>query len=355
MFDTKYTEFLNEGTGMISQRKLRDAMHDIIVELGPKETIDIEELANRLMSEHKITISPFFLDKFLDSFIKVKRGDRTAHTFFTKGDTRWLGVRDIKGTKEIRNNLLYQKPILAKHKKRLFAEEERKRLDDAYKAGMKDLSFSEDVIKKSLILQKPEDSAEFMKNIYSDIIINKYYDNTYDNCWKLMMLIGKQNKLDRRRGWFKLAPQSVKDEYFKGEEGHRRINYDLTKPPKETKKVTKPVNPKRDLELPPETQENLNIVDGYLKKYNNWGGFINDTSLRNVVEMIDSLTVKPTVSGTDVKFEEFLAKLDQLNLILTKYYRVDRRDVIMFYRNIGLAGYLREWETMKSRPKINDF
>jgi hypothetical protein len=354
MLDIKYTEFLNEDMAAISSRKLRDAMHDIIVDLEPKETIDVEELSNTLMADHKITISPFFLDKFLDDFLRVKRGDRRAKTFFTRADTRWLGVRDVKGTKEIRNNLNHLKPALTKHKRRLFELEDKKRLDDAYKAGMKDLSFSEDVIKKSLILQKPEDSADIMKIIYSDVIFNKKYENTYDNCWKLMMLIGRGNKLDRVRHWFKLAPQSVKDEYMKGEEGHRRINYDLTRPPATAKTAAKKINPNRDLDIPPETKANLEKVDTYLNKYKSWGAFIKDTTLRQLIGLIDELEAR-TSTDTDIQLNQFLAKIDQLNLILIKFYRVERRDIIMFYRNIGLAGYLREWETMHKRPKINDF
>ncbi len=356
MLELNYNDFLNEDMAMISSRKLRDAMHDVIVSLEPKETIDVEEMSNVLMSDFKITISPSFLDKFLDDFMKRwKRGDQKARTFFKKEDTRWLGVRDIKGTKEMRNNLHYLKPNLTKHKRQLFVNEEKKRLDDAYKAGMKDLSFSEEVIKQSLILQKPEDSADIMKLIYSDVIFQKKYDNTYDNCWKLMMLIGKQNKLDRPKGWFKLAPESVKTEFYAGEEGHRRINYDLTRPPKPS---VKKVNPKREVDdVPPETKENLNIVDSYLNKYKSWSSFIKDTSLRSLVGIVDSLQAKTSVDK-DVEFNEFLAKIDQLNLILVKYYHVERRDVIMFYRNIGLAGYLKEWESLSGtgqRPKINDF
>lgn len=344
MLELKYADFLNEDMAIISRQKLRDAMHDIIVDLGPKQKIDVEELSKVLMSDYKITISPFFLDKFLDDFLKVKRGDRKAKTFFTKADTRWLGVRDVAGTKEMRNNLLYLKPSLSKHKRRLFAEEDKRKLDDAYASGMKDLSFSEDVIKKSLVLQRPEDGADIMKLIYSDVVINKKYENTYDNCWKLMMLIGKNNKLDRVRGWFKLAPESVRDEYNNGEQGHKKINYELTKPPAPKKPAVK-----KESESP-NTTENLNIVDKYLNKYKSWSSFISDTTLRDLIDLIASLHSKK-----DEEFGEFLRKIDEMNLILIRYYHVDKKDVIMFYRNIGLANFLREWEKGGIRPKINTF
>lgn len=228
--DLRYTEFLNEDMAAISIRKLRDAMHDVIVALKPEETLDVEELSKTLMDEFKITISPFFLDKFLDDFLRVKRGDKKARTFFTRSDARWLGVREIKGSKQLRNNLPHIKPSLAKHRRNLILAEADKKLDDAYKSGMKDLSFSEDVIKSSLVLQKPVDSERIMKSIYSEVVVNNKYDNTYDNCWKLMMLMSKSWNLDRIRGWFKLAPQSVRDEFYGAPEGKRKINYELTKP-----------------------------------------------------------------------------------------------------------------------------
>ena len=42
-------------------------------------------------------------------------------------------------------------------------------------------------------------------------------------------------------------------------------------------------------------------------------------------------------------------KIDEINLIFIKYYHVDKKDVITFYRNIGLAGYLKT--KIKALPK----
>jgi hypothetical protein len=356
MLDIKYTEFLNEEMGAISVMKLRDAMHDIIVALGPKDIMDVEEMAAQLQSEYKITISPFFLDKFLDDFLKVKRGDKKAKTFFNRGDMRWLGVRDVNGTKQMRNNLLHLSPNLAKHKRNLFKEEDKKKLDDAYKAGMPDLNFKEDVIKQSLILQKPSDSEEMMKIIYTDVIINKKYENTYDNCWKLMMLIAKNNKFDTIRGYFKLAPQAVRDEYYNPPIGQpKKINYELTRPPKEAKKkeTKKPVsNPIKKQEISPKTTLNVEVVDKHLEKYNRWDEFISDTNFRKLIELIDALKSE---THQDNSFDEFLDKTEQLKFILIKFYGVNTKDVILFFKNMGMAGFLREWQSTKKRPKINDF
>jgi len=359
MIDTTYSEFVNEEMSAISNKKLRDAMHDIIVELGPKETIDVEEMSDQLMAEYKITISPFFLDKFLEDFLRVKKGDKKARTFFTRGDLRWLGVRDIKGTKEMRNNLLYQKPSLTRHKRKLFVEDEKRKLDDAYASGMKDLNFSEDKIKLSLMLQRPEDSKEIMKNIYSDVVIDKKYENSYDNCWKLMMLIGRRNNLDRIRGYFQYAPQSIKDEFYKT----GKWSYDL-KPPKKEKEKEKKEEPNKEPEkqdksigaiadddMSPTTKENLALLDEAMKKYSSWEEFVADTKMKKLISIIDSLKIETPKTGMD----EFLSKLDQLNFILMKFFRVDRKQIITFYKGAGLAGFLREWEAMQKRPIINDF
>jgi len=346
VFNDTYIEFINEEMAAISTRKLRDAMHDVLVELEPKETLDVEELSDILMRDYKITISPLFLDNMLDNYIKVKRGDKKTKTLFLKSDIRWLGVRDVKGSKELRNNLHFQKASLGKHKRRLYAEEEKQRLEDVYNAGMKDLDFSEDVIKKSLVLQKPTDSKEIMKLIYNDVIFRKLYDNTYDNCWKLAMLIGKNNKLDRIRGWFKLAPQKVKKEYYNGREGERKINYELTRPKKKAA-------PKKSDEINPTTEKNLKIVDEHLEKYSSWEEFKNNTNMENVIKLIDSMKTKSNIEQRSI--QQFVSKIDQLNLILIRFYQVDKIDIIYFYKNIGLANFMKRWQMTLRRPKINDF
>lgn len=326
-------------------------MHDIIVGLPEKDSIDIEEMCEVLMNDYKITISPFFLDKFLDDFINVRRGIKGSKTFFDPKDIRWLGIRDVKGAKEMRNNLYHLKPALTKHKRKRFIDDEKQRIEDIYKTGMKELNFTEDVIKKSLILQKAEDSKELMKLIYIDVIVNKKYENTYDNCWKLMMLLGKNNNLDRLKGWFKLAPQSVKDEFYAGEEGHRKINYDLTKPARQPVKKT---NPKRDTSTSPETEDNLKIVDSYLDIYQSWRHLVRGVRLPKLIQMLDDIVAKPA-TDQDNKLNVFVSKIDQLTLILTKFYHVDRRDVIQFYTNVGLAPFIKKWQTTGERPKINEF
>ena len=345
MLEFNYTDFLNEEMSVISTRKLRDAMHDIVMELGPKDTLDVEAMCNILMADYKITISPYFLDKFLDEYMRKKRGEENVKTFFQKSDTKWLRVKEVNGAKVISNNFPYRPPILAKHRKNLILAAAEQRLEDAYKTGMPELNFKEDVIKQTFVLQKPTDSKEMMKSIYNDIIVNNKYENTYDNCWKLMMLMGNYYKLDRIRGYFRLAPQSVKDEYNRGPEGHKKINYELTKPKKKKENV------RRDLHDPPDVKRNLSIVDKHLDKYKRWEEFVADTKLIDWINLIDKLETKYVVDSQEL--DGFLYKMEQLKYILIRYYLVDTKDVLLFYKSVGLVSFIRDWDSSKERPKID--
>jgi hypothetical protein len=354
-----YTNFevLNEEMSAMATNRLRDAIHDVIVELKRKETLEIEELSKKLADEYSITISPFFLDKFLDDFMKAKRGIKTK-TIFSKSDARWLGVRDNKGAKEVRNNLLYLRPNLAKYKRKLFSEEEAQKLENAYKDGMKELNFKEDVIKNSYVLQTPGDSKEMIKSIYSDIVIDKKYYNTYDNCWKLMMLMGKRDELDRKRGWFRFAPPSIKDDYkTKG-----RFNYELQAVAKEPIKKKKPENkPDTETKVEPKaeqpvlssklaTEENLAYLDKNYK-YNDWKEFRSSVGLSALIKLIDGLKTNKDVKGYDL----FLDKTTELTYILRKYYLVDKADIHKYYIQLGLNIFITRWQKSGQRPKINDF
>jgi len=350
-----YTKFevLNEEMSEMATKRLRDGIHDIIVDLKRKETLEIEELSKKLSDEFSITISPFFLDKFLDDFMKAKRGIKTK-TIFARSDARWLGVRDNKGTKEVRNNLLYLRPNLAKYKRKLFSEEEAQKLENAYKDGMKELNFKEDVIKQTLVLQTPGDSKEMMKSIYSDVIIDKKYYNTYDNCWKLMMLIGKSQDLDRKRGWFRFAPPSIKDDYkTKG-----RFNYELQVVPKETttkkkKPETVPVTKPTPAVAPSTksiTEENLAYLDKNYR-YNSWREFRADVGLTKLITIIDGLKTAKSVTGYDL----FLDKTAELTYILKKFYLVQKEDIHKYYIDLGLNIFVTRWQKSGVRPKINDF
>lgn len=345
-----YYEFINEEMSALANRRLRDAIHDIVVELKPKEIIDVEELSDTLSSNFRINISPFFLDKFLDDFMRSKKGGK-VDTFFTRGDAKWLGIRDNKGKKELRNNLLYLKPSLSKHKRRLFQEEEEQKLENAYKEGMKELDFTEDIIKKTLILQHPDDSKEMMKSIYSDVIKDKRYHNTYENCWKLMMQIGKYQNLDRIRGYWRYAPESIKKEFASS----KRLNLEPTKI--ENKKTNKPsTNSSTDSKveqsskIPINTEENMKYLE-YKIKSKKWSEFINVVGLTKLIDIIEGLKI--TSKHND--FLDFRLKTDELMFILTKFYRVNRIDVINYFKKVKLDKYFLDWEDNNRRPKINDF
>jgi hypothetical protein len=341
MLELKYSEFINEEMSTISVNKLRDAMHDIIVGLNPKQTIDVDELSSTLENEYKITISPLFLDKFLDEYIKAMKGNKKVKTFFIRSDAKWLGVRDVNGVKKIRNNLHFLAPSLAKHKQKLWSADEKKRIDNAYKAGMMDLNFNEDLINQSLVLQTPKDSEEMMKLIYKEVIVNKKYENSFDNCWKMMMLLAKNMKLDRKRYWFKLAPSSIRTEFTT----NGKIDYTLKKYDKEKSKII-------PVDVTTKAASNLHKIDSKLAMYENWDAIVKKVTLRQIIEIIDSLT-------PEVKFEsdldKFLAQINILTSLLSKYYMVEKKQISNFYFQIELDDYVKDWNDSNQRPRVTDF
>lgn len=353
MLEINYSEFINEEMAAISANKLRDAIHDIVVELSPKQVLEIEELSNILISEYKITISPQFIDKFLDEYLKARRGDTKAKTFFTRDDTRWLGVRDVDGTKQIRNNLHFLAPSLAKHKQRLWKDDEKRTIEDAYKAGMKDLNFSEDLIKQSLVLQYPTDSEEMIKQIYKDVIITKRFENTPENCWKMMMVLAKNQKLDRKRNWFNIAPKGIKNSFNKdGKIDYTLVRTKKDKDDKNTPTKKKPID-KTPIDVSVKEKDNLKKIDNRLANYEHWEAIQNNFSKRNLIELIDSLVPEKT---ENIKpFDEFLIKTEILTALLVRYYLVNKKDVYDFYFKTGFADYVSQWDDSGVRPKITDF
>jgi len=350
MLELNYSEFLNEEMSAISANKFRDAMHDIVVDLSPKQVLDVEEISNILQSEYKIIISPLFLDKFLDEYLKARRGDKKANTFFTREDTRWLGVRDVNGTKQIRNNLHFLAPSLAKHKQRLWKDDEKKSLDNAYATGMKDLKFNEEIIKQSLVLQHPSDSEEMMKQIYKDVIITSRFENTPENCWRMMMVLAKNQKLDRKRNWFSIAPKAIRDDYVKT----GKIDYTLAKA-KEDK--NKPVKKKKDVNTTPidvslAEKDNLGKIDKKFIIYENWISIVDKVSKRDLIELIETLV---PLNNDGAPFDMFLKKTEILTNLLVKYYMVGKQDVYDLYFKTGLANFVKQWDDTKIRPTITDF
>jgi len=338
-------DILNEEMSALATTKLRDAIHDILTSLDKKETIDIEELSDRLISEFRINISPFFLDEFFTDYLRARRGEKIS-TFFRRDDAKWLDVRDVKGTKELRNNLLFLKPSLSKYKRKIESDNKEERLEHAYKQGMMELNFKEDVIKSTLIFQRPRDSKDMIKKIYSDVIIDKKYYNTYDNCWKLMILIARRNNLDRRTGYFKLAPQSVKDEYKK----NSRVNLELKEVPKEKRTSTKQTKNTDKDNVPDNTERNLIYMEENYE-YNNWDEFKQGMGLSKIIGLIDNLVIHSKYDS----FQTFLGRTDELIYILSRFYRVKRQDIIGYFREVGLDKFIRDWKKDNARPKINDF
>ena len=236
--EIKFNRFLNEELSMLSTDRLRDSIHDIIVKLKRKDTLDLNELSNRLYSDYKISISTEFLNKIFDDFIKSKKGEDSPDSIFDKrSDSRWLGVREIeknkKKNKELRNNLYFLKPNLAKHRERLTIQLGAEKLEKSYKEGLPGLEFQEDIIKKTFVLQHPEDSKYIIMEIYKAAKVDKRYENSYENCWKMMMVLGKKMGLDKARGYLDFAPANIRQEYYETKE----MDLTLVKTPEKEKQA----------------------------------------------------------------------------------------------------------------------
>ena len=118
-------------------------------------------------------------------------------------------------------------------------------------------------------------------------------------------------------------------------------------------KLKKKAAPKKSDEINPTTEKNLKIVDEHLEKYSSWEEFKNNTNMENVIKLIDSMKTKSNIEQRSI--QQFVSKIDQLNLILIRFYQVDKIDIIYFYKNIGLANFMKRWQMTLRRPKINDF
>lgn len=352
MKDTyNYDEFLNEEMSALATNKLRNALHDIIIQLKRKETLNVEDLSKTLATDFKITISPFFLESFLENYLKARKGEKVP-TIFKQGDSKWFGCRDNAGTIEVRNNLLYQKPSLSKYKRKLYLEDEAKELEELYQKGFPDLNFNEDIIKKTFVLQRPEDSKDMIKYIYNDIIKLKKYYNTYENCWKLMIHIGNQNKLDRIHGYFKLAPQPVKDYYKKTKaEGNPKVDLELKKIETTNKANTtkKPVSNKPSTApiTEPLTEDNMAILENETN-CDTWGEFKN-LSMLNLINLVDKMKVPAKPQAIDT----FLDQVNELTSILSKFYLVEKKLIYEHYQSIEFDKFVRRWKQSGIRPKIS--
>lgn len=80
---------INENMHIDSKRKLRDAIHDIVVDnLDYGEYMEIDELSKKLKDDYNLSIPPEILDILIFKNWWIKND----YSIFRKKDDKWLGV-----------------------------------------------------------------------------------------------------------------------------------------------------------------------------------------------------------------------------------------------------------------------
>jgi len=238
---------LNEEIKVRNNKKLRDAIHDIVVTLEVDEYFDVSTISNILRDDFNIFLSPKLLERFIVYWNDSK------DSIFSRDDNKWLFWDSSE--QFIENNLIRVKKrgVLGKSRRRLIKKEKDDRIKTVRKSGwikIKDGRFvyygpksfkitdkdeititkyekekyekyenpiTPELISKIFILDHPDDAIEYSNSINNDIKMDKITSNPkhggsyYDECFKLMIKIAKEEELDTKRGWDKkYAPSLLK-------------------------------------------------------------------------------------------------------------------------------------------------
>lgn len=250
---------INEELKIRSDKKLRDALHDIVTELKEDEFFDLGTISNILRHEYNIFLTPKLLERLLTLWSENKG------SILTENDETWLYWDNEN--KIIENNLkkIKRSGKLGKSRRRLKRKEE----EEIYKQVKKDgwirlrdgrfvyngaktfkidkndnISISRyekefykenenpitpDLIKNVFVLNHPseaDDISNEINNIIKDGIESspkngKYY---YDECFNILRKIADDRKLDYKRGWDKkYAPTILKERFIKRD---KKIKYE---------------------------------------------------------------------------------------------------------------------------------
>lgn len=251
---------INEELKVKTDRKLKDAIHDIVTSLNENEFFDLGTISNILRHQYNIYITPNLLERFLLLW------DDDKDTIFKKSDKKWLSW-DSK-EKIIENNIKKgnRKPVLAKSRKKLIKKEEEEvylnvkkdgwiKLRDGrfvyngnktFKVDDKDeISISKyekdsylkgenpitpELVKKVFVLDHPDDAEKISLEVENAIkmgeIISKPENGNfyYYNCFKYMIDIANKMKLNYINGWEKkYAPSKLKEQIIRR---NKRIKYE---------------------------------------------------------------------------------------------------------------------------------
>jgi len=238
---------LNEEIKIKNNKKLRDAIHDIVTSLEKDEYFDVVTISNILRYDYNIILSPNLLVRFIVYWTENK------DSIFNSSDNKWLSWDNDEQI--IENNIvkIERKSKLGKSRRKLIKKESEDRLKTTKQNGwrkikdgrfiyygIKSFNITNDdeititiyekekykknenpippeLIKKIFILDHPNDANKFSNIIQNDIKMNKIVSNPnngnfyYDECFKLLFKISEKYKLDVIKGWDKkYAPSLLK-------------------------------------------------------------------------------------------------------------------------------------------------
>jgi len=238
---------LNEEIKIRNDRKLRDAIHDIVTTLEIDEYFDVVTISNILRENFSIILSPNLLVRFLTYWEEDK------DTIFLKSDDKWLSWDKEEEIIENNHIKIKRKAKLGKSRRRLINKEKSDRIKTTKENGwvkIRDGRFvyygvksfkitdedeititkyekekyeknenpiSPELIRKIFVLNHPDDAIEYSNKIQSEIKMGKITSNPkngdfyFDECFKILIKISKKEKLDTIRGWDKkYAPSLLK-------------------------------------------------------------------------------------------------------------------------------------------------
>lgn len=286
---------LNEEVKIKSDRKLKDAIHDIVVELEEDQFWDLGSISDILREEYGLFVTP----KLLERLFTLWDNDKSTGVF-NKSDESWLSWDGDE--KIIENNLKKKKrnSVLGKSRRRIRKEEEKQKFDDIKKSGWiklrdgrfvykgpktfkieeedkvsiskyekesygdKENPIVPELIRNIYVLDHPNDAEEISDEIQKLIdggkIKPKPKDgaNYYYETFRMMFEIGKKLNLDTKRGWEKkYAPVKLKESQLRKK---KRENWEK----QQEEEALKTVITDKNLE---ESKTELNTIIDTNKKY----------------------------------------------------------------------------------------
>lgn len=234
---------INEELKIRTNKKLRDAIHDIVVSLKENEFLDTGTISNILRHQYNIYITPKLLERFFVLW------ERNKDSIFSYDDNKWLSWDNNE--KIIENNLNKErKGILGKSRRKLKRKEEEEFYDIVKKDGWVKLRDGRFVYKGTKTFKI--DDKEITKNkfekfqydkgenpiklelIYNVLIVNNFdlhriiteLDNAikmgeiisspkngevyFDECFRYLLDIAKNLNIKKTKNWYEYAPTRMK-------------------------------------------------------------------------------------------------------------------------------------------------